>query len=540
MSSINNNPHTSSTTSSTTPTTRPVFDSNYLKSTYKFHQKALQRLSEVLFDDAKYLPQLMRDTDPIARLDYIDRNDPSLSNPIPRLRTPQSKQDDTMTLLWYLMENRSPMPTFQNKVHATCQICKTTKEVDSEWRICPMSHEVDIWRQWLLSLVLQMFPYSPSEWTEEMVAFLQQAVAGVASFVDASTGEFTGGSHHECIPKPIPGVDDIVTLMRKIHEWTTVPYTPRGTRGKADDGNEEKADDGNEEEEDEEDDSPTLELQHYNAYLAHLRVQASEAPTIDDCASRAYEHAIVMRRIPEYRNAMKSHHLSHTTSSPPTPQSQLLQMTSRQLIGQVSRSLLREWFVKHIGLTADGSDGYRLPQSARNFWFASPIVSTQDVVEELQRRVRLDRQLKREEQHRSTVRLVPYDDSPTPSSCASPPAHAPSQSCCAPRKPVRTRPRTRHIPEDTPPHTPDTPLVTESTAKTLSLDHLATIASKTAQMTTMTKMSKTTSSRKRGRPKGSIPHRANQTNSARRVKPRVKPRVEHGYYLRSSVKGDRK
>ena len=193
--------------------------------------------------------------------------------------------------------------------------------------------------------------------------------------------------------------------------------------------------------------------------------------------------------------------------------------------------------MKHIGLTADGSDGYRLPQSARNFWFASPIVSTQDVVEELQRRVRLDRQLKHEEQHRSTVRLVPYDDSPTPSSCASPPAHALSQSCCAPRKPVRTRPRTRHIPEDSPPHTPDTPLVTESTAKTLSLDHLATIASKTAQMTKMTKMtkmSKTTSSRKRRRPKRSIPHRANPTNSARRVK----PRVEHGYYLRSSVKGD--
>lgn len=364
------------------------YDQSYIHQTRKFHTKAIKQLSAELYDDPTYLVGLMQYTDTMARLSYVDKV--QKDNPTPRLRTSDTKSHDTSILLWYLTKHQNPTPSFRHLVSGQCRTCRTEQLVDHDWRVCRSCHEVDIWRQWLLSVALHLFPYPSSKWTEEWTALAQQAAAGLASFVDTATNEFQGGSWdtidrmvpdagvstpdaaYEAPNNDEPTVTHMVRVMCAIHDLASSSdhpsagvdvSTPNASTATS---------------------NPHY-LNHYNDYLEHLREMARTAPDIDVCAEYTFKHVQLMTQIPEYAsNAVPT---TRVVSSAATTTSPTDTLSNSQLTGQLGRAMLREWFVENIGLTEDDSDGFRLPNSARSFWFAEPNVSAQDIMDTLLERV---------------------------------------------------------------------------------------------------------------------------------------------------------
>jgi hypothetical protein len=149
----------------------------------------------------------------------------------------------------------------------------------------------------------------------------------------------------------------------------------------------------------------TPELMEYDKYLKHMREQAVSANTLSECAAYLLDHAELMCQIPEFIPSLPigSAGTQAGTQAPHGPRSikeALDACTPRQLLGHLTRTILRDWFVSNAGLRYDGRDQLRISPSTRAFWFSSPCCAAGMLVRRLRARAFAKQ---RKESHRSAT-----------------------------------------------------------------------------------------------------------------------------------------
>ena len=355
----------------------PAYSQEWTQLAHSNHTKALAYVSLALYNDSTFLPGLMERTAPYSRNANCTTND-NLTKPVlpstPNNMAMESVYErDTRILMWYMDDHNSPQPMFNSHVFSMCQSCCCATAVDSVWNVCRTCHDINIWRQWVLGLAWNMHPYIPSSWTSDWIQAVRQAVAGLASFVDWSVGEHQGSvasqhttETHSSNLATHQNSDVVERIMDMIQTLLQ--------NGVVQPNNETMV-------------HPTPQLEEYDEYLAHLRHLAKNAVTLESCATYLMDHAELMIRIPEFmepacvHTKMSSKKNNSEPLTPPGVPPSLVPFTKRQLLGHLTRTMLRDWFVKNAGLRFDGQDGMRIPSSARAFWFAEPCCTAKAFVQ---------------------------------------------------------------------------------------------------------------------------------------------------------------
>ena len=394
----------------TAPRPLPTFQRQCLAQTRQYHLKALNVSSQHIFGSSTHLSTLMDLT--AAHSPYRQQSVHNCHGPCVAHQPAESLQDrDTRVLLWYLLtsgeaerapstacdaqrssDKTTPTPGFGVQVFGVCQSCCSSTAIDAEWHVCSTCHNVQAWRHWVLSSALRMLHHPVHTWSAEYSSSLRRAATALSTFVDwkarardQKRAREKGLSHsttpthaytpHRARPKgTVPLVMEMMHALLADKDWRR----PISKSSRARSRQQQQRTVGFNTPE------STPDLSEYDVYLKHLRHQAQEAVSLDECASYLIDHAELMCQIPEFVPPAGAD--TAKVCSVPAEATHLDKYTPRQVLAHLTRTIMRDWFVQNAGLRFDGRDHLRIPLSARKFWFGSPCCASEPFVQQLRHR----------------------------------------------------------------------------------------------------------------------------------------------------------